>query len=69
MNDKQLNVTFRNYIEKFDQITYEPHLEKYKWENAYDFRSQMDIVLSSSDDERPSQMKAAVTLVDNLLTN
>ena len=36
MNDKQLNAIFRNYIEKFDQITYEPHLENYKWEIAYE---------------------------------
>ena len=69
MNDKQLNAIFRNYIEKFDQITYEPHLENYKWEIAYDFRSQMDIVLSSSNEEMPSRMKVVVDLADNLLSN
>ena len=69
MNEKRLNIIFRNYIEKFDQITYDPHEEIYKWEIAHDFRSLMDDALSSPPAAFLEKTKQVVSLAGNLLSN
>ena len=52
MNDGSLKVIFRQYVEQFDAITYNPHFEIYKWEIANDFRARMDAALASAPEER-----------------
>ena len=69
MNEKRLKTIFRNYIEKFNWITYEKNQENYKWEIAYDFRRLMDDALSSEAGDMYDKMRRIVTLADNLLSN
>lgn len=69
MNESRLKTIFKNYISKFDQITYVPHGEIYKWEIAHDFKSSVDDALASPEEVFLEKMKQAVSLADNLLSN
>ena len=69
MNEKRLKTIFKNYVAKFDQITYVPHEEIYKWEIAHDFKPLLDDALASPAEEFLEKMKQAVTLATNLLSN
>ena len=74
MNAERLNTIFQNYIAKFeylnsDKVKKDPN-EKYKWEIAFRFRSEMDDALSASDELFYDKLSPVLTkLADNLLQN
>ncbi len=69
MNSEKLTTILNHYVEKFDEITYEPNQENYKWEIAHDFRALMDEAMGSEPDKMLLKLQQVVSLASNLLSN
>lgn len=56
MNKDNISQIFKGYIDKFDYINHEPHIEYYKWQICHDFPILMDKALSVTDEEFPGAL-------------
>ena len=65
MNSENLQIIFKNYVEKFDLMNDPKHDETYKWEAVQHFQDHWDIQV----DDFGSMFKTAVKATDNLINN
>lgn len=65
MNNENLQIIFKNYVDKFDLMNDPNHNETYKWEAVQHFQDHWDIQA----DDFGSMFKTAVKATDNLINN
>ena len=69
MNKKNLLIVFDKYIEKFDVLNAQPHVEYYKWQIAYVFHNMMSVALVSSDETFSVALLKVKKLTENIIDN
>ena len=69
MNSNHLQQIFSHYIDRFEELNNKEHCEYYKWQVINRFHTDMDAVLSSSDEEFPAKLYELKKLTANLIDN
>lgn len=67
MNSANLQILFRNYADRFQEINEPPNRELYKWTIACQFKPMMDSVLAMPDGELPGGLYQVRKLTGNLI--
>ncbi len=65
MNAARLNMLFKNYIDKFDYISFGNHDETYKWEIVQSFQDEFDLDTDDFAEMLNGLWKKSQNLIDN----
>lgn len=65
MNTARLELLFKNYIDKFDYISFGEHDETYKWEIVQSFQDEFDLEAADFPEMLNSLWKKSENLIDN----
>ncbi len=67
MNRKHLQQIIDHYLSRFEELNGPVHMEYYKWQIAYRFKTLMDEALNGPIEEFPARLNVVKTLTENLI--